>query len=196
MSGVSGTAPDPFAVLGVATTATLDEVRAARRRLAKELHPDRGGDAARMQEVNQAFDQAVRVLLGRPDRSVPPTPSPPASTPPRPRPPSRPAPSPPRFGPWVQYDEPSFTIDVLPVAAFHALLAAAERLGRVLADDPPYVLEVGLTTPAPCWCRLELLPEAGGTTVMLTVAGTTRRPPPPIEDVRDVWIDALNRPEG
>jgi hypothetical protein len=145
--------------------------------------------------VNQAFDQAVRTLLGRPERPVSRAPSPPPA--PRPRPASRPpSPSTGSVGPWVQYDEPSFTIDVLPVDAFHALLAAGERLGRVLADDPPYVLEVALTTPAPCWCRLELLPEAGGTTVMLTVAGTGRHRPPPIEDVRDVWIDAVNRPEA
>ena len=82
-------ASDPFAVLGVAPTATLAEVRAARRRLALQLHPDRGGDAERMQEVNRAFDQAVRALLGRPERVVPPpspapTP-PPAPTPRRPR---------------------------------------------------------------------------------------------------------------
>ena len=192
MSGGSGTAPDPFAVLGVTATATLEEVRAARRRLAKELHPDRGGDGVRMQEVNQAFDQAVRTLLGRPERVVPPPPRP---APPSP-PPRRPPPSTVHVGSWVQHDEPSFTIDVLPVDAFHALLSAGERLGRVVVDDPPYVLDVVLGEPTLCWCRLELLPEAGGTTVMLTVAGTDQHRPPPVEDVRDVWIDALNHPEA
>jgi hypothetical protein len=180
-------APDPFAVLGVAPTATLAEVRAARRRLAMQLHPDLGGDAVRMQEVNRAFDQVVRTLLGRPDRPPPaPTPAPP---PPRPA-----TPASPRVGPWIQYDEPSFTIDVLPVDAFHALATAAVRLGEVLAEDPPYVLEVALAEPWACWCRLELLPEAGGTTVMLVVAGLRHRRPPVIEEVRDLWVDALNRP--
>jgi hypothetical protein len=187
---VTVSAPDPFAVLGVTPTATLAEVRAARRRLAMQLHPDRGGDAVRMQEVNEAFDQVVRTLLGRPERPGPTAP-PPAPAPPPPRPP---APTSPRVGPWIQYDEPSFTIDVLPVDAFHALAGAAVRLGEVLADDPPYVLEVALAEPWACWCRLELLPEAGGTTVMLVVAGLGHRRPPAVEDVRDLWVDALNRP--
>jgi DnaJ domain len=191
---VSVSAPDPYAVLGVAPTATLAEVRAARRRLARQLHPDVGGDASRMQEVNRAFDQVVRALLGRPEPVVPPPSPPPApARPPRPAPPRPPVPGP-HAGPWVQYDEPSFTIDVLPVVAFHALLAAAGRLGDVLAEDPPYVLEVALAPPWACWCRLELLPEAGGTTVMLMVAGLRHRRPPAVEDVRDLWVDALNRP--
>jgi hypothetical protein len=188
-------ASDPFAVLGVAPTATLAEVRAARRRLAFQLHPDRGGDAERMQEVNRAFDQAVRALLGRPERAVPP-PSP-APAAPTPRPARRPPPAPTsRVGPWIQYDEPSFTIDVLPVEAFDALTAAAVHLGQVVAEDPPYVLEVVLADPWACWCRFELLPEAGGTTVMLIVAGLHRRLPPAVEEVRDLWVDALNAPPG
>ena len=52
-------------MLGVSRAATLDEVRAARRRLALELHPDRATgnpDAERrMREVNVAFDQAVKL---------------------------------------------------------------------------------------------------------------------------------------
>src|SRR4051794_14869836 len=143
-----------------------------------------------MSEVNQAFDQAVRRLLGRPER-VAPAPSPPAREPARrPSPPPRTV----RTGPWVQYDEPSFTIDALPVDAFDALERVAAELGEVVADDPPYLLEVVLVRPAPCWCRLELLPEAGGTTVMLVVAGVGHRPPPVVEDVRDEWVAALNRP--
>jgi DnaJ domain len=188
-------ASDPFAVLGVAPTATLAEVRAARRRLALQLHPDRGGDAERMQEVNRAFDQAVRALLGRPERAVPPPSPAPAAPTPRPAPRRPPAPTS-RVGPWIQYDEPSFTVDVLPVEAFDALTAAAVHLGEVVAEDPPYVLEVVLADPWACWCRFELLPEAGATTVMLIVAGLHRRPPPAVEEVRDLWVDALNSPPG
>jgi hypothetical protein len=51
-----------------------------------------------------------------------------------------------------------------------------------------------LQEPAPCWCRLELLPEAGATTVMMTVAGIQHVRPPIVEDVRDTWIEALNNP--
>ena len=54
-----------------------------------------------------------------------------------------------------------------------ALLVGTSWMGEVLVDDPPYLLEVHLVEPAPCWCRLDLLPEAGGSTVMLTVAPWT-----------------------
>jgi hypothetical protein len=51
---------DPHAVLGVAPTATPEEIAATYRRLAKEWHPDRGprGAAAesRMAEINAAYD--------------------------------------------------------------------------------------------------------------------------------------------
>jgi hypothetical protein len=180
---------DPFAVLGLTSGASLADVRAARRRLAFEAHPDRGGDPRRMQEINRAFERAVASLTGRTIRSRAETTPPPA-----PAAPSRPA----RGtrtdrGPrWVERDEPSFTIDVLPVEAFEALLIVAATLGEVLVDDPPYLLESHLHDPAPCWCRLELLPEAGGTTVIVTVGGVDV-PPPPVEDVRDRWIDELNR---
>ena len=49
-------AADPFAVLGVAPGAPLDEVTASYRELAKRRHPDRGGDAAAMAEINAAYD--------------------------------------------------------------------------------------------------------------------------------------------
>jgi hypothetical protein len=181
---------DPFQVLGLPVTATLAEVRAARRRLARAAHPDVGGDERRMREINQAFDLAVRRILGRPER---PAPTPPAPAP-APRPAAPPTPRVTGTGPWIQHDEPSFTIDVLPVDAFAALERAAVNLGEVVAEDPPYLLEVLLEEPAPCWCRLELLPEAGGTTVMMMVAGIRHLRPPLVEDVRDTWIDALNTP--
>jgi hypothetical protein len=177
---VNVTDDDAFAVLGLAQGASLAEVRAARRRLAFESHPDRGGDAQRMQEINRAFERAVAALTGRTLRPVPPAPSP-AASPPRRRPLQ-----------WIERDEPSFTIDVLPADAFEALLIVAAILGEALVEDPPYLLEAHLHDPAPCWCRLELLPEAGGSTVILTVAGIDG-PAPAAEDVRDRWIAELNQ---
>jgi hypothetical protein len=49
---------DPFAVLGVAPSATEADVAAAYRELAKEWHPDLRGDAgvARMAEINVAYE--------------------------------------------------------------------------------------------------------------------------------------------
>ena len=58
MGGTAVTA-DPFAVLGVAPGAPLDDVTASYRRLAKRWHPDRAGGpeaARRMAEINAAYD--------------------------------------------------------------------------------------------------------------------------------------------
>ena len=175
---------DPFAVLGVSHDATLDEVRTARRRLAAEFHPDHGGDPVRMGEINIAFDAVVAQITVRPA-------SPATAAPP----PESSAPSPPSGGrryPGVQHDAPSFTIDTLPAEAFEALLIVTSWMGEVLVDDPPYVLEVHLTEPAPCWCRLDLVPDAGSSTVSLTVASIDGTPAPDVETVRDLWVANLN----
>ena len=44
-----------YEVLGVAVTATAEEVRAAYRRAARDHHPDAGGDPRRMRDVNAAW---------------------------------------------------------------------------------------------------------------------------------------------
>ena len=177
-----GDGDDPFARLGLARGATLDDVRAARRRLAKQVHPDHGGDAAAMRALNATFDAAVKAVLARAERppAEPPRQAAAASTAPAPRGRHR----------RVEHDAPSFTIDVLPVDAFEALLVVTAWHGEVLVDDPPYLLEVHLQDPSPCWCRLELLPDAGGTIVNLTVLGTDAGPT--AEEVRDLWVASLN----
>lgn len=68
-----------------------------------------------------------------------------------------------------QEQESSFTLDVLPVDAFHAVEVAVAELGEVLSADEPYGLETFLTEPARCFCTIELVPEAGGTIVTVTV---------------------------
>jgi len=177
---------DPFAVLGLPATATLDEVRAARRRLAKTVHPDRGGDEQRMQEINRAFDLAVRPILRPPSEA--PSASPPA--------PSAPTPSTGRRGRpsrRIEQDIPSFNIDLLPAEAFEALLIVVGWIGEVLNDDPPYLLDAHLDEPSECFCRIELLPEAGASTVSLTVIGVEGEDAPPVEEVRDVLIACLGQ---
>lgn len=55
-------APRPWhAVLGVAPTATREEIVAAHRRLAARAHPDVGGSDAAMAEINAARDAGVKV---------------------------------------------------------------------------------------------------------------------------------------
>jgi hypothetical protein len=196
-------ADDPFAVLGLDATATLADLRAARRRLALELHPDlhpgADGTEMAMQRVNAAFDRCVGHVTGRrplaggspntaSTSSGPSTGGPPPTSSRR-----RPAPPPRRFH-RVEHDTPSFTIDALPAEAFEALLVVCSWIGEVVDDDPPYVLDCLLSDPSPCWCRLELVPDAGGSTVSLSVAPAADLDErPTAEQVRDVWVAQLNR---
>ena len=59
---------DPFSVLGVSSSATEDEIKAAYRKLAKKYHPDLNpGDATaekKMREVNEAYTQALQIKKG------------------------------------------------------------------------------------------------------------------------------------
>lgn len=48
--------PDYYAILGVKPTASEKEIKVAYRNLAKTLHPDLGGDAAKFAAVNEAAD--------------------------------------------------------------------------------------------------------------------------------------------
>jgi len=176
---------DPYELLGVGPQATAAELASARRRVAQQVHPDHGGDAAAMQAVNAAYEEAVRRLSDPPVLVDPPTPTPAPTSADR-------GAGRRRSIRGLQQDSPSFTVDVLPVEAFEALLVVTTWIGEALVDDPPYVLEVVLREPAPCWCRLDLVPDAGATTVSLTVAAFEGHAAPDIEDVRDVWVANLN----
>lgn len=46
---------DYYQILGVAKTASDDEIKRAYRRLASQHHPDKGGDKTRFQEVQEAY---------------------------------------------------------------------------------------------------------------------------------------------
>jgi hypothetical protein len=171
---------DPLSVLGLSPGATADQIDAARRELAKRAHPDVGGSVDAMQRINAAADEALRRLttaVPAADGPAEPTPHPAAG--PRQR-----------FG---RRDHPSFTIEALPAEAFEALLLVAGWLGDLIDDDPPYALEVALATPFAGWCRLDLVPDAGASTVSLIVAGEPGLPPPDLDGVRDAWIGGLNQ---
>lgn len=69
-SGVARARPvDPYALLGVAATATLAEVKAAFRARAHEHHPDRGGDAEAFMAIKKAFDGINRRRTRGPRRT-------------------------------------------------------------------------------------------------------------------------------
>ena len=60
---------DPYSILGVAKNATDDEVKAAYKALVRKYHPDNYADDnplkdlanEKMQEVNQAYDEIMRM---------------------------------------------------------------------------------------------------------------------------------------
>ena len=54
---------DPFAILGVGTDATKEEVTRAYREKANKAHPDKGGSQEEMAKVNAAFE-AIKLFKG------------------------------------------------------------------------------------------------------------------------------------
>ena len=48
--------PDHYAALGVARTASQDEIKRAFRKLASQHHPDKGGDTQKFQTIQAAYD--------------------------------------------------------------------------------------------------------------------------------------------
>jgi hypothetical protein len=179
---------DPLGTLGLDAEATVEQIHVARRRLAKEHHPDRGGDAGYMQIINEAADAALMAIGA--DASAPSPGSPPAAAPDDStgqrsnRPDGEPG--------AVARDVPSFTVEALPVETFEAMLVVASWLGEVLDDDPPYRLDTYLSEPFDCWCRLDVVPDAGASTVSLSVAGLDGAPTPDVLAVRDAWVANLN----
>jgi hypothetical protein len=191
---VSDTA-DCFEVLGLdAERAEADDVLRARRRLAARFHPDRGGDPGRMVEVNAAADRALRQIALRTRGG---------SGSEQSRAPSEMwrdgAPERGRWGSVDAHrtsDHPSFTVDVLPVDAFEGLLLVVAELGEVVDEDPPYLLETLIRDRGDghgTWCRLELVPDAGSTTVSLLVDSDGPGDGATVTEIRDAWIAGLNR---
>lgn len=177
---------NPFAVLGIDATASLEEVRDAWRRAAKRCHPDAGGSAEKMVTLNLALAQIVAIrkkeqlnldvaLSSGSDRDTQRV----------------------MRSHRQHHDISSFTIDVLPVDSFEYMLLAAEILGTIIDQECPYLVEFtlhnsGLPNSQHAWCRCELMPEAGGTTVHLTIGGVDAQKSLTIEAVRDELIYCVN----
>lgn len=51
---------NPYAILGVPSTATQDEIKTAYRRLAMKHHPDRGGALEEFQRIQDAYERLMK----------------------------------------------------------------------------------------------------------------------------------------
>jgi hypothetical protein len=179
---------DPFEVLGIRPDATQHEIHAVWRKLAKQYHPDTGGDERRMILLNEAFKIASSSLrqseqLIQTVNQGPTTPSGQDLVGERTR--------------RVRHDVSSFTFNVLPVESFPLIEIVAASVGAIIESDCPYLIEFTLESlgdvgSSSDWCRCELVPEAGGTMVHLTIGGLTTSAVPGVEFVRDVLIDCVN----
>jgi len=185
---------DPWAVLGLdGAAATAQDVRRARRRLAKLHHPDLVagsgggreaiGDASnRLASVNRAAELALADLATRqperpagrraPDGSGAARPG--AHVP-------MPAPSAADAAIWEDGEDAadaSFSIAALPVDAFELVLLAFSSIGDPKVVDEPYLLEGQVDDPFLGAARVELAPEAGGSLVTVTTWPLRRSPLP------------------
>jgi hypothetical protein len=62
---------DPYRALGVSPSDTTDDIRVRYHQLAMEKHPDRGGSADAMQELNHAYERIVHHRDGRWTEALP-----------------------------------------------------------------------------------------------------------------------------
>jgi hypothetical protein len=160
---------DPFGVLGLGPRASESEIRARFRELAMREHPDVGGDATTMAGLIAAY-RAALASVGSPARRV--------------SVPSRRA--------RKERDAASFTVDVLPVEAFEYVRLAAASLGDIADEDVPYALEFVVRAGENIWCRCELFPDAGSTTVAVTVAPAGPEPLVRVDGMRDLLVAEIN----
>ncbi len=165
--------PDAYEVLGLGPDASWDDVRSARRRLAKalhpDLHPDAGGTEAqrRLAAVNRAVDQLRFLRLSG------------------------------EISPSIETGVSgglSFVIEASPAVAFEAVLMSAVELGDVIHVDEPTLLGVLLDDPGPCQCLVELSPQGDGVSVLtLDVGPRSYGECPTVSEVRDALVAEVRR---
>lgn len=156
----------------------------ARNILAREFHPDLGGNDRHMALVNEAYEYIIekrrRILSNLPISADS------ASA---------------GFAQscatiykrheHLASDFPSFTVNALPVVAFEVLLLAAQIIGNVVTNDPPYVLEVLIEDPPMTMCHLEIMPDAGSSTVGFVI-DSFESSNVDVTAVRDLWVTTIN----
>jgi hypothetical protein len=169
-----------YQLLGVTRSSTVSEIVAARRVLAREFHPDRGGDPQHMALINLAFDAIIASHGGESAEQITSTTTTAAKG-------SQADIATSDSGSRFSVDRPSFTINALPVVAYEVLLLAARVLGDISSDEPPYLLEVQLEDPPMTWCRLEIVPDAGSSTISFVIDKEIDA-----QLIRDLWVTTIN----
>lgn len=166
-----------YQLLGVTRSSTVSEIVAARRVLAREFHPDRGGDPQHMALINLAFDAIIASHGKEASQQITVTSAnvSPADA------------LAPETTSGFSVDHPSFTINALPAVAYEVLILAARVLGDISSDEPPYLLEVQLEDPPMTWCRLEIVPDAGSSTISFVIDKEIDS-----QLIRDLWVTTIN----
>lgn len=172
---------EAFALLDISPGSSHDEIRKAWRTQSLHLHPDVGGSTESMVALNAAVEIALTWSPEDAEKEKQNSTSPSAST----------------ATYQARRDVSSFTVNVLPVDCWQALEVVAAMCGPTIQDEPPYLLEfmlhdTSLLYSHDAWCRCECVPEAGGTTVHLTVGSSHHSHIPDIGAVRDFIIEQLN----
>jgi hypothetical protein len=168
----------PFEVLGIPADSDEAAVRKAFRERAQQLHPDVGGDDRSMAALIEAYRAAVAAVRSPEAQAAVPV--------------GRGARRRPRGNRRAEHDIASFTVDALPVVAFEALHMVASTLGDVSDDNPPYMIEFLVRDAETLWCRCDLVPDAGSTTVAVTVYPAGEEPLVRVDAMRDLLIAELN----
>ena len=57
---------DYYSILGISKSASEDEIKKAFRKKAHEHHPDKGGDAKKFTDVNEAYQAGANSFLVKP----------------------------------------------------------------------------------------------------------------------------------
>lgn len=172
---------EAFALLDISPGSSQDEIRKAWRTQSLHFHPDTGGSNESMVALNAAMEIALSWIPGDDEKEKQSSTSSPAST----------------AVHQARRDVSSFTVNVLPVDCWQALEVVAAMCGPTVQDEPPYLLEfmlhdTSLLFSRDAWCRCECVPEAGGTTVHLTVGSSHQSHIPDIGAVRDFLVEQLN----
>ena len=171
-----------FAILEIEPGCSREEIRKAWRAKSAVHHPDAGGSNEAMVSLNWALDVALQWMPSVDSQQRD----------------SHSTKSDNTMAHRMRRDVSSFTVNVLPVDCWMALEVVAALCGPTVHEEPPYVIEFllhdsSLPQSHNGWCRCECVPEAGATTVHLTVGSSSTHEIPSVDEVRDYLVTQLNQ---